>query len=139
MLFYYLIYSLFNIILFVYISGPAVVRSREKVVPGQWMTILAERNQRDGSLSINNEQAEKGTPSHPPSHFDWTKCLSDVYFACKLWASFPWSFELASASLRILKDFLNSQCSVSYWSLLTLITVDAKCVFLTESQISNMI
>ena len=45
--------------------GTAILKSKETVKPGMWMTIVAERSQQDGSLSINGGVAVKGTG--PPS------------------------------------------------------------------------
>ena len=46
------------------VVGTAILKSRETVKPNMWMTVMAERNQRDGSLSINGGDAVKGTPLH---------------------------------------------------------------------------
>ncbi|KAK2193775.1 hypothetical protein NP493_5g02050 [Ridgeia piscesae] len=42
-------------------SGTAILKSKETVKPGMWMTIVAERSQQDGSLSINGGVAVKGS------------------------------------------------------------------------------
>lgn len=41
-------------------SGTAVIRSQDELQQDQWTTLVAERNQRDGSLSINGGVAVKG-------------------------------------------------------------------------------
>ena len=41
--------------------GPAIIRSDQRIREGEWTTIMAERNQRDGSLSVNGGVAVKGT------------------------------------------------------------------------------
>jgi len=53
--------------------GTAILKSKETVKPGMWMTIVAERSQQDGSLSINGGVAVKGTG--PPS-VEGNKCNS---------------------------------------------------------------
>ena len=42
-------------------AGPAIIRSDQRIREGEWTTIMAERNQRDGSLSVNGGVAVKGT------------------------------------------------------------------------------
>ncbi|XP_052760298.1 basement membrane-specific heparan sulfate proteoglycan core protein-like isoform X2 [Mya arenaria] len=42
-------------------SGPAIVRSRNPVRVGEWTSIKASRNQREGSLTVNEEQPVKGS------------------------------------------------------------------------------
>lgn len=42
------------------VPGPAIIRSAEELEAGQWTTLVAERNQQDGSLSINGGVAVKG-------------------------------------------------------------------------------
>ena len=44
--------------------GPAIIRSDQRIREGEWTTIMAERNQRDGSLSVNGGVAVKGTNSY---------------------------------------------------------------------------
>jgi len=39
----------------------AVLRSTEEVQMNEWTTVVAERNQQDGSLSINGGVAVKGS------------------------------------------------------------------------------
>lgn len=48
------------ILVFVNFVGPADIESREPVVVGEWITIVAERSRQDGSLSVNNGVAVKG-------------------------------------------------------------------------------
>ena len=43
------------------LPGPAIIRSDQRIREGEWTTIMAERNQRDGSLSVNGGVAVKGT------------------------------------------------------------------------------
>ncbi len=38
-----------------------MIVSNERLRRGQWTTVMAERNQRDGSLSLNGGVAVKGT------------------------------------------------------------------------------
>ncbi|KAL5013502.1 hypothetical protein ScPMuIL_007772 [Solemya velum] len=42
-------------------SGPAVVRSRHTLPQGEWIRVVAERRGREGSLTINDEEAVKAT------------------------------------------------------------------------------
>ena len=41
-------------------TGPAIITSSEPLRVGEWATIVAERNQRDGSLTVNGGVAVKG-------------------------------------------------------------------------------
>ena len=43
-----------------YFSGPAIIISDQRIREGEWTKLMAERNQRDGSLSINGGVAVKG-------------------------------------------------------------------------------
>jgi dystroglycan 1 len=47
-------------------SGPAVIRSTEALAVDRWTTIVAERNEVDGSLSLNGGVAVKGTSGVSP-------------------------------------------------------------------------
>lgn len=42
-------------------TGPADIQSRESVTAGEWTTVVAERRHKDGSLSVNNGVAVKGS------------------------------------------------------------------------------
>ncbi len=57
--------------IFILFTGPVTIRSAERIRANEWTTIVAERNQQDGSLSVNNGVAMKGT-----------KCLSSFPHLC---------------------------------------------------------
>lgn len=42
------------------VTGPAIIQSADNITSHEWYTVVAERNLRDGSLMVNNEEAVKG-------------------------------------------------------------------------------
>lgn len=62
-----MIHHLFNlntkiteIIIFCFHVGPAVIRSPEPILNDEWLSIVAERDMKEGSLIVNNGVAAKG-------------------------------------------------------------------------------